>query len=276
MVLSAVAFVRLQAAPSFLSGLLAGLAGGAACLTRITSLSFLLPAHIWCWGRSPERRRALVAAGIAGLLTAALVGPFLVSCALAYGDPFYSINAHTQFYRDRTAVNPLVPMSWTRYLWSSFHGGELLSTMAVGLTAYPFNNKWLPYKIWSSTAPTVLRALSLAGLVLFLGSRNGRLLLVILITALLPFAFTWKLSGGSEWRFTMYAYPFYLVAAAHAADRALGWAWGRWGRAGGRQFPPQADPARAPSSSTRPSSQHVRRAPASAPAPALTRVSGVG
>jgi hypothetical protein len=66
----------------------------------------------------------------------------------------------------------------------------------------------------------LLRLLSLAGLALFLWSRKGRLLLVILLAALVPFAFTFRITGGNEGRFTLMAYPFYLVAAALALERA--------------------------------------------------------
>jgi hypothetical protein len=60
----------------------------------------------------------------------------------------------------------------------------------------------------------VLAACALAGLVWWLFSPPGRLLLVVLFSSLVPFAFTWDVPGGSEWRFTLHAYPFYLVAAA--------------------------------------------------------------
>jgi hypothetical protein len=47
-------------------------------------------------------------------------------------------------------------------------------------------------------------------------TREGRLLWVILVTSLVPYAVTWSIGGGAEWRFTQHAYPFYLVAAAAA------------------------------------------------------------
>ena len=39
---------------------------------------------------------------------------------------------------------------------------------------------------------------------------------MLTLGVLLPYAFTWGIPGGGEWRFTMPAYPFYLVAAALA------------------------------------------------------------
>jgi hypothetical protein len=49
----------------------------------------------------------------------------------------------------------------------------------------------------------------------------GRLLLVILLASLAPYMVTWNVGGGSEWRFTMHAYPFYLVAAGCAVVGAV-------------------------------------------------------
>src|SRR5205814_1285709 len=62
----------------------------------------------------------------------------------------------------------------------------------------------------------VLKVCAIAGLLLFLGSPNGRLLLVLLFSSLVPYAFTWNVGGGGEWRFTMHVYPMYLIAAVYA------------------------------------------------------------
>jgi hypothetical protein len=37
-----------------------------------------------------------------------------------------------------------------------------------------------------------------------------------MLSSLLPYIFTWNLGGGGEWRFTMHAYPVYLVSAMSA------------------------------------------------------------
>jgi hypothetical protein len=76
------------------------------------------------------------------------------------------------------------------------------------------------------------------GLVLMAATPQGRLLWVLLLGTLLPYAFTWAIPGGGEWRFTLPAYPFYLIAAAlalvltlrslpAAIRRVKGWV-GRW------------------------------------------------
>ena len=50
------------------------------------------------------------------------------------------------------------------------------------------------------------------GLIVLAASPHGRLLLLIMVTSLVPFAFTWKVDPN--WRFTVHAYPFLLIAAA--------------------------------------------------------------
>ena len=85
-----------------------------------------------------------------------------------------------------------------------------------GLFVQPFITKWFGLDIWLKALRPALWWLSVAGLVALPLSAAGRLLLVILIGLLLPYAFTWNLGGGGEWRFTMHAYPFYIVAAVYA------------------------------------------------------------
>ncbi len=225
--LSVFTLVRLQAKPSFGNALVAGLAGGAVCLTRITALSFFLPGLLvsGLGGEAASRRSRLRAAGLTFLTCALLVTPYLASCAIVFGDPFIAINTHTEFYRSRAGLAPVPGLNWLEYLGASFQPGELVRNLIVGLTTYPFNNKWLAFNLWIPRSAAALRALSVAGLLLFLGCRQGRLLLVALFTALIPFAFTWRLPGGDDLRFTIHAYPFYLLAAAYALDRAGGWLW---------------------------------------------------
>jgi Dolichyl-phosphate-mannose-protein mannosyltransferase len=214
---------RMQAEPNARNAGMAGLAGAGACLTRITSLSFLLPGLLFVslTGDRASRRRRLRAAGIALLIAAGLVAPYLINCALVFGDPFISVDAHTHFYRGRANLPWDPSMNWLQYLLSSFRPLELVQTFLIGVTTYPFDNKWDPYIVWVPHLPLALRLLSLVGLLLFLKRREGRVLLVVLVTALVPFAFTWRVPGGSEWRFTLHAYPFYLIAAAYAFDQGL-------------------------------------------------------
>jgi hypothetical protein len=54
---------------------------------------------------------------------------------------------------------------------------------------------------------------------------------------LIPYAFTWNVASGGEWRFTMHAYPLYIVAGLFALDRGFRIVAAVWsGR--GRQWRP--------------------------------------
>ena len=222
--LTTLALVRLQARPSFANAVFAGLAGGASALTRITALSFFIPALLYlCFAGEPSslrpRRRAL---GLALLIALTVLLPYLATCAVAFGDPLLAINTHTGFYRQRAGLPSDASMNWAHYLATTFGPVELARNLARGLTTYPFSNKWLPYNLWLPGLATALRLASLGGLILFVKDGAGRLLLLVLLTTLLPFAFTWGVSGGSEWRLTLVAYPFYLLAASFAGSRVLG------------------------------------------------------
>jgi hypothetical protein len=209
-----------------LRAVLAGLAGGAAALTRVTAVSFLLPLCLLLLvgGRGDDharaRRRALA---LAVLMMLVVAGPFLLACALGYGDPFYAVNYHTRFYRSRSGMPYQDAMGWLQYLRTGFGPLALLETGLRGLTVYPFANKWQGLDYLSPLAARLLAAFSIGGLALFLASSAGRLLLVVLAGALLPYAFTWAIPGGAEWRFTLLAYPFYLIAAWLALTRAAAW-----------------------------------------------------
>ena len=219
-VASALALLRLRERPTFARAVLAGLAGGGAVLSRITSFSFLLPGFAMTAGaRGPDaaaRRRALALG--AGVLLA-VAGPYLLSCALAYGDPLYAVNFHTKFYRSRAGIPFDSSMGWMEYLRTGLRPFNLIDTGLTGLTTYPFANKWAGFDYLSPWVGRGLATFAVIGLVLFLGSPTGRLLLVVLVTSLVPYAFTWPVPGGAEWRFTMHALPFYLIAAWLALTR---------------------------------------------------------
>ena len=220
-VTSTLCFLRLRERPTTARALLAGLAAGAALLSRVTSFSFLIPAFAWlAFGRGPQAaaRRRAVAVSFGVMLVVA--GPYLLSCALAYGDPLYAVNFHTRFYRSRSGLPAHEAMGWIQYLRTGFRPFHLIDTGVTGLTTYPFANKWAGLAYLSPWVGPVLAAASLAGLLMFVGSATGRLLLLVLVASLLPYAFTWEVPGGAEWRFTMHALPFYLIAAWLALTRA--------------------------------------------------------
>ena len=82
-----------------------------------------------------------------------------------------------------------------------------------GLVQYPFVTKFRGFDGWMPSLGPVLRWLSALGLLIWMWQPRGRLLLLMLFASLAPFMITWNLRGGGEWRFTMHAYPFYLIAA---------------------------------------------------------------
>ena len=231
-VFAAWAFVRLQRTPTFRTGLLVGVTTGLACLTRITALSFVLPAFLLVIVDGPPavwRQRARMAA-LGAVICGALVAPFLISCAIATGDPFYAINYHTGYYRFGEGLPSDRPMSTAAYLSAKFgaHPVRVLDTVLTGLFVQPFATRFRGYEGYAPHIGAVLRWCSAAGLLMLPFVPPGRMLIVILVSSLLPYAFTWNVSGGGEWRFTMHAYPLYITAALFAADCAVRFLWRLW------------------------------------------------
>ena len=86
---SAWALVRCQRTPSLKNGALVGITTGIACLTRITALSFVLPALAWLIAERgiESRRQRAQAVAAAAVLWSLVVAPYLISCALATACP---------------------------------------------------------------------------------------------------------------------------------------------------------------------------------------------
>src|SRR5262249_20900759 len=146
------------------------------------------------------------------------LGPFLLSCAIATGDPFLSINQHTIYYRAAEGLNLKQQTSAGAYLMQKFRAHPV-ATMDVGVTGLfvrPFAIKWNGLGVWSPWLGPALMWLSLAGLAAFFFSPRGRLLLVIITASLVPYAFTWNIAAGGEWRFTMHVYSLFIAAAMYA------------------------------------------------------------
>jgi hypothetical protein len=226
--LAAAALVALRRAPTPARGLLAGVAIAAACLTRITALTFALPALVWIvaatWRRPPAEvvRRSV---GLAFLTAAALVAPYLVNCARATGDPLLAINYHTRYYRAAEGGSTDRPVSALSYAYEKLVSRPVstLDTATQGIISFPFVNKWHGFGHWHPLLPGLLQGAAAFGLLCALCSASGRFVLLLLFTSLIPYALTWSIGGGGEWRFTQHAYPFYLVLAAWAAVEV-----GRW------------------------------------------------
>ena len=214
-VLSSYALLRCHRQLTYRHAVWAGIVAGLACLTRLTSLSFLVPGFvILAWSYRVQRER-LALLGLAMFVATLLAAPFLINCWREFGDPLYAINAHTKFYQTREGTAPQPDLSATTYIGTMFRDDPVrtVETMVVGLTTYPFTNKWRGFNHWLPRAGRWLSWSALVGLALFLTSSRGRLLLIVLGMSLLPYAFTWPIRGGAEWRFTQHAYPFFLIAA---------------------------------------------------------------
>jgi hypothetical protein len=233
------AFVRCQRDPSRKSAVFLGITTAAACLTRITALSFAIPAFAWLMIDGGQERmhraRMTIAAALVGAM---IVGPYLVNCAIATGDPLYAINYHTVYYRSGEGLPAEKPMSALSYMNAKIQGRPItaLDTAITGLFVQPFRVKWTGLDGWISGARTVLSWLSIIGMLRWIFLAEGRMLLVIMVGSLVPYALTWNVAGGGEWRFTMHTYPLYLTASMSGA--AFCWQFARnfWRRAQSREF----------------------------------------
>jgi hypothetical protein len=215
-VVSAYGLIRLQRSGAVADAVILGVAGGLACLVRITAVSFLLPGMfaVLLSLRQPWRRR-MRALGIASAAALVMAGPYVVNCWRQFGDPLYAINYHTTNYLaaegqpvEETSAASYVGVRLATRPWRT------IDTLAIGMTAYPFANKWAGFDRWMPGLGVWIAALALGGMIGWLTTPAGRLLLVVLASSLVPFALTWHLAA--DWRFTAHAYPFFLIAAASA------------------------------------------------------------
>jgi hypothetical protein len=156
-------------------------------------------------------------------VTAILVAPYLIACARQYGDPLYALNYHTRYYRAAEGLEKDESVSAASYVRSKLvsHPLTSLDTLSGGLFTFPMSNKWHSYGAWMPGLGTCLWWLAAVGMVAALLLPDGRLLLVLLFSSMIPYALTWTVGGGREWRFTEHAYPIYLVLACDVVRRAV-------------------------------------------------------
>ena len=198
-----------------------GVAGGFAILTRIMAVSFLV-AGVACFvvARPSAWRRHVKAAGVALGVSALVAVPYFVNCWRVYGDPLYTFNVHGHIY-SVAERHEQWNGSTAGYVTLKFEQRpfEMLDTVAQGLTTYPFLNKWKGLDFWLPGLSWWAALASIAGLIVFAASAEGRLLLVLMVSSLVPFSFTWTVDP--DFRFTMHAYPMLMIAAAVAVSVAL-------------------------------------------------------
>jgi 4-amino-4-deoxy-L-arabinose transferase-like glycosyltransferase len=221
-VLSAYVMLRYVRVPSRRNALLVGIGGGLACLVRITALSFVLPGLAFLLVSATGRwRERLKGVGLAAVTMTAIVAPFAINCWLTFGDPLYAIDVHADVYRAAEGQKVETSQTASQYLGSQARSRPIqtLDTFVLGMTTYPFLNKWGGFAPWIPWLGAFLSWSAVAGVILLVGSPPGRLLLVVLAGSLVPYAFTWKLIG--DWRFTEHAYPFFLIAACLAISRVV-------------------------------------------------------
>jgi Dolichyl-phosphate-mannose-protein mannosyltransferase len=224
--LTAWALVELRRDPIPSKAVLAGVVAGLACLTRLSSLSFVLVGLAWIAllpAPGMARARAVRASGLALVMTLLVAGPYMFSCWRATGDPFYAVNYHTKYYRYAQGLSPSVPEGALHFTLRQFaeRPAAAFDTACGGLFTWPFESKWRGLRAWSPLLATGVQWSAVAGLVLLLWSAEGWLLLVLTLSSLLPYCQTWTLGGGGAWRFTEHVYPIYLVAAFLALRAAI-------------------------------------------------------
>jgi hypothetical protein len=226
------ALLRLSSRRSMANAVLVGITAATAVLTRITAVSFILPALLWVVVASPAaaRRAAIRPVALALVTLSALIAPYLVNCAIEFHDPLVAINYHTGYYRYGEGLPADKPMSARDYLREKVARAPVatIDTALVGLFVEPFRTKWNGLEGIARWMRPILYWSACAGLMMLLFNPAGRLLLVILVTSLLPYIFTWNIGGGGEWRFTMHAYPFFIVAAFYALAWLAGAAQRAW------------------------------------------------
>ena len=212
----AVALGRQRLDATYLAAAAAGLAAGLACLTRITAPTFILPGIVWLFVERREAwQRQLAAAALSLAVLVLVAGPFFVNCWRVLGDPFYAFTVHGSVY-SLAEGKPEYTGGTVGYIIEKFQRRPLLmfDTVAEGLTTYPFTNKWGGLGHWVEGLAGWAAAAAAVGLAVLAAVPRGRLVIMMTLGSIVPFAFTWTVDP--DYRFTVQAYPFLLIAAAVA------------------------------------------------------------
>lgn len=232
----AAALISLHLKPSRRCAAVLGIAGGLTLLTRLSALTFLIPgllAAVLLPGPVSRGDRAR-AAGESALWMLLLAGPFMAACAIGFGDPFHAVNVHAAFY-SRRAGQEGVSSNVMQLFSTLLSPWRFLETGFAGLTSYPFSIKWTGLGALFPGLGEVAKGLALASLPILLWRREGLIAIVVFVCSILPYAWTWNIPGGGEWRFTLPIYPLYLVSAAVAGETLFRTASGLLRKASRRQ-----------------------------------------
>ena len=197
-----------------------GVLSGLLCLIRLSALSVFVPLLALRLWPLPRRERIRYG-GLVVVLLVVLVGPFLVSNAVTYGDPFYAVSFHTQFWMRAEGLDATEgPVSFSRYFTEFGRAGALVKGTFLGLTALPVKTFWRGLHLFPFLNAITL---GLGALGLLLSTRTEhRFLPAAYFFHLVPFAYIQNFPSGEMPRFVMPAYFFLVLAipeAVHAVIR---------------------------------------------------------
>jgi hypothetical protein len=182
-----------------LQAVTSGILAAMVCLIRLSGLSVVLPILL-LGGWEKRKQGGWSLFGIAVLTMTLLVGPYLVSCYRAHGDPFYSISFHTEFWLRAEQVGEgggtSSKVGVYRYLTEFRSMGELLTGNLRGLTVLPVRSFWNGLRQFPLLDAAVLSA-GLVGLLLGLFTPL-RFLFVAYLGHLIPFAYILNFIPGSS------------------------------------------------------------------------------
>jgi hypothetical protein len=194
-----------------------GILGSAVCLIRLSGLSFVVPlVLLQAWYRRKEKgwKYALVSS----ITILALIGPFLMNCYRAHGDPFYAVSFHTQFWLDAEhAERATRPVSLSRY-FLDHNVEDLAKGTFKGLSTLPLRTYWRGLARFPWMNCLTLFA-GILGLLLATVTRL-RFLTIAYFAHLLPFAYIQNFPSGEMPRFVMPAYFFLVLAGIWILDRS--------------------------------------------------------
>jgi hypothetical protein len=226
---------------------LLALAGAAAQLLRLTSLTFILPLTLlWTWQRGWRKSWAPAAGAL--LFVVVVFVPHLAHNSRTFGDPFYSANLHAKFFRntefvlvqegscegcpakedlarDREAGRTITPLA---YLFGMHGAGEVAAkTLESYGTVYLSPTWWFESQVGTRTLPAF--ALYLFGLGCVLAGPH-RIMpgLIVLVANLTPF----MLPFGLEPRHLIQTAPFATFVLAAGTWTAIEWLLTRTATAG--------------------------------------------